>query len=250
MAHAQGVHASFQKLQSISWEELLESGAALGTTFLLDGVMCKAMTLCVSKAGRAAVSKISEVLGSSAAQERVLEIAGIGKIALEEGTEVAKAAVESVVSNPEVVGQGAKNVIQIVRESAESTVAQPNIVSGAKLVTPITFGNLKLIGDNIWQSPGGLIYGFDRKFGNALNHVLAHMTSNPIKKNHTVFSIPREKIVALIDEAWSMKGNHLFSDPRAYVVNLKKTIGTNGETSIRIIVKEPGTTEIVTAYPV
>lgn len=103
---------------------------------------------------------------------------------------------------------------------------------------------------NAWQSTGGIIYAYDRKFGNALNHILAHFIPNPAKVNHTIFSIPKEKIVALIDEAWTIKGNPLVSDLRAYLIDMKKVIGTNGETALKIIVREPGTPEIITAYPV
>ena len=52
-----------------------------------------------------------------------------------------------------------------------------------------------------------------------------------------------------MDEAWSVKGSPLVNDPGAYVVNMNKIIGTNGETSIKIIVR-PGTNQIITAYPI
>ena len=65
-----------------------------------------------------------------------------------------------------------------------------------------------------------------------------------------MFSISKDKIVKLIDEAWAIKGDHLATDPRAYIIDMKKSIGTKGETAIRIILKEPGTCEILTAYPV
>ncbi|WP_160323679.1 hypothetical protein [Defluviitalea phaphyphila] len=44
-----------------------------------------------------------------------------------------------------------------------------------------------------------------------------------------------------------MKGNPLANDPGAYLVDMGRTIGTNGETAIKIIVK-PGKLEIITAY--
>ena len=45
-----------------------------------------------------------------------------------------------------------------------------------------------------------------------------------------------------------MRGNSLANDPGAYVIDLGRVIGTNGETTIKIIVI-PGTSEIITAYP-
>jgi hypothetical protein len=38
------------------------------------------------------------------------------------------------------------------------------------------------------------------------------------------------------------------NDPGAYVVSMGRTIGTAGETNIKIIVR-PGTNQIITAYP-
>lgn len=72
---------------------------------------------------------------------------------------------------------------------------------------------------------------------------------NPNKKNHTVFSVSRDKIIDLLDEAWKIKGNPLSNDPGAYVIDMKRAIGTNGESAIKMIVK-PGTTELITAYPI
>jgi hypothetical protein len=78
---------------------------------------------------------------------------------------------------------------------------------------------------------------------------LGYIEPNTEKRKYALFNVPREKIISLIDEAWSMKHAPLTNDPGAYVINMKRIIGTNGESSIKIIVK-PGTTEIKTAYPV
>lgn len=78
---------------------------------------------------------------------------------------------------------------------------------------------------------------------------LGYADSNGKKRSRTFFNVPSNEIIALIDEAWLTKGSHLVDDPGTYVVNMKRTIGTNGESAIKIIVK-PGTAEIKTAYPV
>jgi hypothetical protein len=69
------------------------------------------------------------------------------------------------------------------------------------------------------------------------------------ERRRTFFDTPRDEILALIDEAWLKKGDPLASDPGVYVTDMKRIIGTNGETAVTIIVK-PGTAEIRTAYPV
>jgi hypothetical protein len=157
-----------------------------------------------------------------------------------------------------LIAQGLKNAL----EKHPSFVTTEGIVlkmsEGMKdiggttktILDSVFFDTLKSIDSNIWQSPAGIIYGNDKKFGNTLNHMLTHMTPNPLKKNHTVFNVPENKIITLIDEAWILKGNPLPSDPYAYLIDMKKIIGTQGETVIKIIVKEPGNSELLTAYPV
>ena len=71
---------------------------------------------------------------------------------------------------------------------------------------------------------------------------------NPSKTTHSVFSVDRKEVLGVVDEAWRAKGSPLPNDPGAYVVSMGRTIGTAGETNIKIIVR-PGTNQIITAYP-
>lgn len=45
-----------------------------------------------------------------------------------------------------------------------------------------------------------------------------------------------------------MKGNPLPNDSSVYLVDMKKPIGTKGETKVRIVVQK-GTNKIISAYP-
>jgi len=109
-------------------------------------------------------------------------------------------------------------------------------------------GSLRRAGDNIWESAGGLRYaGVDRDGLNRVQHVLRHAeTAGP---TFTVFNVGRNNILALVDEAWRMRGSPLVNDPGAFVVRMGRTVGTAGENAVKIIVR-PGTNEIITAYPV
>ncbi|SRR5260221_8273834 len=78
---------------------------------------------------------------------------------------------------------------------------------------------------------------------------LGYMEPNTEERKRTFFNVPREQIISLIDEAWIMKDAPLTNDPGAYIINMKKTVGTHGESAIKIIVK-PDTAEIKTAYPI
>jgi hypothetical protein len=53
-----------------------------------------------------------------------------------------------------------------------------------------------------------------------------------------------------MDEAWSKRGSAITfkNDPKAFVVPMGRIVGTNGETSVRIVV-DPNTREVITGYP-
>ena len=84
--------------------------------------------------------------------------------------------------------------------------------------------------------------------GDRLTHVLDHTQPNPDKATHTVFNAQGNDALALVDEAWSLKGAPEVGDPGAYIIPMGRVVGTTGETSIKVVVK-PGTNEIITAYP-
>lgn len=143
------------------------------------------------------------------------------------------------------------NDLKNIGETAKEIITDSNTL--VKKVTTDAIDtsliDLKAIGNNTWKSPGGLIYKPDKKFGNRIQHVLAHAEPNSMKNLHTVFNVPKDKILQLIDEAWVMKGAPLISDSAVYIVDMKKSIGLNGESAIKIVVI-PGTSEIITAYPI
>ncbi|NCC88083.1 MAG: RHS repeat-associated core domain-containing protein, partial [Clostridia bacterium] len=148
-----------------------------------------------------------------------------------------------------IVG-GITNSITSKGNSQNANTAQLNdgiVKSGSEL------GKLKSIGNGAWESTEGLIYEQGSKQGNRVLHVLEHTVPDPSKPLHSVFNAGRDKVLGVVDEAWSMRnsvtpilqknGNQVFDIP------MSKIIGTNGETTIRIVV-ENGTSKIVTSFPV
>lgn len=86
-------------------------------------------------------------------------------------------------------------------------------------------------------------------YENSIIENLGYLDFNNDKRKRAFFRVEKNEIIALIDEAWLKRENHLPDDAGAYLIDMEKIIGTNGETAIKIIVK-PGTAEIRTAYPV
>ncbi|MFD1407107.1 hypothetical protein ACFQ49_02780, partial [Kroppenstedtia eburnea] len=72
-------------------------------------------------------------------------------------------------------------------------------------------------GKKYYESPSGLIYDDnDRKFKNRVEHVMAHGKPNPKKREHSVFKGGKKDILAIVDEAWSKRGEP--SAPSANIV--------------------------------
>ncbi len=81
---------------------------------------------------------------------------------------------------------------------------------------------------------------------------MEHLEAAPTKPIHSVFTTARNKLLVLLDEAWAKKGAYVL-DPKSgnwnYIINMGRQIGTAGETKILIAVR-PGTSQIVTAFPI
>ena len=110
---------------------------------------------------------------------------------------------------------------------------------------------LKYNGDGTWTSNAGLVYGQGSKHGNRVKHVLAHTQPDSSKPKHTVFSVDKSNVIGLIDEAWNNKsvGNLAPNGYVTYNIDMGKTIGTNGETFIRIVTNGY-TNKLISAYPI
>ena len=113
-------------------------------------------------------------------------------------------------------------------------------------------GRLQSTGPSTWESTNGLIYGPDSNplFENRVRHVLDHTVPNPSKTTHSVFNVPRNKVLGLLDEAWARRGAPVVGDPGAYVIPMQRQVGSvANQTAVRIVVI-PGTSQVITAYPV
>ncbi|MFE8988801.1 ricin-type beta-trefoil lectin domain protein [Streptomyces collinus] len=114
---------------------------------------------------------------------------------------------------------------------------------------PVSFVDL---GGGNFKSPGGLIYGADRRHGHKINHVLAHTVPDASRATHTVFVEKNpSKVLDLIDQAWAMQSKAIRdpNDAFRFVFYMGEEIGTRGEKYLQIAV-DPQTKFILSAYPV
>ena len=109
---------------------------------------------------------------------------------------------------------------------------------------------LQYDGNGNWISNEGLVYGQGSKDGNRVRHVLQHTQPNPSKPVHTVFNVDKSEVIGLIDEAWINRGTGILQSNGnvCYDINMGRAIGTNGETTIRIIT-QGYSNNVITAYP-
>lgn len=80
-----------------------------------------------------------------------------------------------------------------------------------------------------WTSPGGLVYGQGSAQGNRVLHVLDHAVPNPTKPVHSVFDVPRNQIIGLIDEAFASRtgpGILQNNGNRSWIIDLGRQTGT------------------------
>lgn len=123
-----------------------------------------------------------------------------------------------------------------------------SVESGSNTVNP---NALKYNGDGTWTSNEGLIYGQGSREGNRVRHVLEHTKPNPNKPVHTVFNVDKSNVIGLVDEAWAQKGVGSLAGNGyvTYNIDMGKVIGTNGESSIRIVTNGY-TDKLISAYPI
>jgi len=124
--------------------------------------------------------------------------------------------------------------------------------AGAQINRPTGFTTYRTPdGDTVHVSPSGLQYGADPKFGNRVDHVLDHTAPNPSKPVHSVFNAQGDDALRIVDDAWVNRtgpGTLQSNGNRTWTVDLGRPIGTNGQTSVQIVVRD-GTKEIITAFP-
>lgn len=163
--------------------------------------------------------------------------------AIDFGVDAAATLVPFVPAGASKIGRGGSYVLKAGDETVDTVKAVQEIQkqTGIKL----TYDKV----NKVWMTPAGLDYGLHRKDGNRIKHVLKHTVPNSNKAVHTVFSVSRKEVLPLIDEAWKKKGAPLPNDSSAYVVEMGRVIGTNGETKIRIAVEKKGSNRIASAYP-
>ncbi|HEY8607193.1 MAG TPA: RHS repeat-associated core domain-containing protein [Noviherbaspirillum sp.] len=118
----------------------------------------------------------------------------------------------------------------------------------------IQSGVLRQLGSHTWETKSGLRFdGLDKAGRDRIEHVIEHLFIDTAKAAHSVFDVPPSRLLALMDEAWQKRGSGKKSGQlgrAVYEVDLGRPIGTRGETTVRIVIKENTASDVVSAYPI
>ncbi|MBY0353296.1 EndoU domain-containing protein [Candidatus Babeliales bacterium] len=133
---------TYEKIKAMSWQEIVENGTELGATMIFDTLALHTLNGFATKTSRAVAERISNAVekGAPLAQQYALEVAGFGKLTVDDGVKVAQEAADFFKNNPELIMDRYKQVL-----------AKPNI---EKAATPAT--------TSLWHSeniPLSAIYG-------------------------------------------------------------------------------------------
>ncbi len=165
---------------------------------------------------------------------------------------------------------GANRVLQ-VPESGRATVISGDFGDTSSNWTPAGHVDaavripdyLDLGADGSYSSPGGLVYAADLSYGNRAAHVLAHTEDSGEKASQGVFTVLKEEIFPLIDQAWAQASQdldaYLAEDQgkrMAYEIPMGRVIGYVGgqeeqgqpASTLRLVIQEGN--QVVTAFPV
>jgi hypothetical protein len=82
---------SYNKLAAMSWQEVIENGSEIGTTMILDGLVLNVAGGCAGSINKTFINKLSNLTESGVVftEQYAVEVAGFGKLIIEEGPECA-----------------------------------------------------------------------------------------------------------------------------------------------------------------
>ena len=93
-----GLHNTYKKIQSTSWPDIVEHGVQIGSTIILDILTFNAINGFSRTASNLAIKQLSNSLEGATllTKEYMVEVAGFGKLIIEEGPEVTTVASDTI----------------------------------------------------------------------------------------------------------------------------------------------------------
>ncbi len=162
-------------------------------------------------------------------------------------SEISDKVTEEVGEEKEAVHTSKEDELPPIIEKEDKDITIEDLVKAEILFEVKKDGELKG-----WKSKGDVFYGFGSKEGTRIEHVFQHLIPRPDKPKHSMFDTNKVGLINLIDEAFENKdyGKSKLQNNgyRVYDIEMNRVIGTDGETKIRLVVRDKSNS-IITAYP-
>lgn len=113
-----------EKIAKMSWEQIGRSFVRYGTTFILDALALNALGGFAKGASQAVVKQVSNVIksGTAATERYAVEVAGFGKLMIEEGPEPVQKALDIISKNSSLIEKEG-SITNAVRKVVQSNAA-------------------------------------------------------------------------------------------------------------------------------
>ena len=137
-AHAQVQHdainycaqETYKKIKAMSWQEILEHGTEIGTTMILDTLALNAVSGFGRTAGNLAIKQLNNTLESGVllTEQYAVEVAGFGKLIVEEGAEVSVKAADIIKNESMLFAKSTEGVAQQIKNKVAQVKWSEDIV--------------------------------------------------------------------------------------------------------------------------
>ena len=104
--------ATYKKIQSMSWQKILENGTEIGTSMILDTLAFNAINGFSSTAGNLVIKQLNGALESGVllTEQYAVEVAGFGKLIIEEGPTISAKTTDIIKNELVLFSQNNKNL--------------------------------------------------------------------------------------------------------------------------------------------
>lgn len=122
--------ATYKKIQSMSWQEILEHGTEIGTSMILDTLAFNAINGFSSAAGNLVIKQLSGALESGAllTEQYVVEVAGFGKLIIEEGATTSAKATDIIKNDLALFAKNNQTISQQIKNKITQFKSLENII--------------------------------------------------------------------------------------------------------------------------
>ncbi len=122
------IKETYKRIHEMPWQEVVEHGAEIGTTMGLELLALHAINGFASKAGNLVLEELSSALegGAIFTEEYAVEVAGFGKLAIEEGLDVSTVINQAIENDAQLLAKSTQSISGQAKQNLPSLVNKKN----------------------------------------------------------------------------------------------------------------------------